>query len=150
MDVVEGGDGDGHGRDAPEEAMEGGPDGPGNKNIVAHVGAGIDARDQEIYWAFDELFGGEDDAVPGGALDGVGLYAVAVEDGRGHADGVVEGDGTPDAALLPVRGDDCHVTQFLEALGEGPEAGGGDAVVVGYEDFQGRGCSVVKCGESLA
>ena len=80
----------------------------------------------------------------------VGLDAVPVKDGGGHSDGVMEGDGAPDTALLPVGGDDCYITYFLEAFGKGPEAWRGDAVVVGYEDFQGQGCSVVWGGGSLA
>ena len=146
VDVVEGGNRDGERGNAAEESMKGSTDGSGDEDVVAEIGAGVDAGDEEVYGALDELFGGEDDAVAGGALYGVGPDAVPVEDGRGHADGVVEGDGAPDAALLPVRGNNYDFTYLLEALGEGPEAGGGYAVVVGYEDFQGRGAPCFGVG----
>ena len=66
---------------------------------------------------------------------------------------MVQGTGTPDATLLPVGGDDYHLAYLFKAFGQGPEAGGGYAVVVGDQYLQGRGCSVFRggeCGKSLA
>src|SRR5207342_2434176 len=111
-------------------------------DVVAEVGAVVDAGDDQVRAAADQAQLGEADAVDRGAVGGVAAVAVAELDLL-DAERRAGGDAAGGGAAVGVRRD--HVDLDAVEVAQRPprrlQAGGGDAVVVGEEDAHGPDAS---------
>ena len=139
---------DGHGEaDAAYSvygAFHGTGDGSGVGDIKAHVGAVVEARENEVA-SVGELGGeGDIDAVHGKAVDFEGAESVA--GGFFDAEGVAHGHGVPAGAAFSVGATEDDFTELAGGLGEGEDAVGVESVVVGDEDAHGLAVSLARTG----
>lgn len=130
-----GADGD-RGHAAHADGGGGGADGPGDPRRGAGVGAGVRARDEQV----EGIVGvGHRREAEQGAGRGGGLGAVLPLGPRLDADGA-EGHRGAAAAAVVAGGDDRDpMAGGADRLGEGREADGAVAVVVGEQDVEAAG-----------
>ncbi len=129
---------DRQGRNAKARRLQGGADGARDGDAAADVLAVIDARDDQVGLARQDLHDRMQDRLGGRAADGVHGPVFAVNAHLFQADGAVGGGGeaAPGAGGLVARGGDMHVTDFGQGRRRGPQAGRADAVIVGEQDLR--------------
>ena len=130
-------DREGERRTTAQRRLERGADRARVRDVGAHVGAAVDARD-------DEVRGGAAHAEEADA-HAVRRRAVAGEAGPPLAEGrrlqvqrPVDGDAARDRAGVVIGGDGGDLAEAVDGGAQHGEAGGVDAVVVGEQDLQGH------------
>ena len=118
---------EGDGGNVAEGCLDSGGDGTAVHDIISKVCAVIDAGDAESGAAVgEEVIEANVDAVRGCPGDSV-MAGPAMT----NPEGVAEADGVADGALLGGGGDDPDFAKRLDGPGEGVDAVGVDAVVIG-------------------
>ena len=120
----------GDGRNAHQIGLHGGRHRTGIGDIVTQIGSVIDPRDHQVGPDRQQAVNAHIDAIGGGAVNGKEPVA-QLEDPQGR----VQRQGVSGGAPLAVGRDDRDRAQLPQRLGQGQDAGGMDAVVVGNHDM---------------
>jgi len=96
---------------------------------VTKIGAGVDARDDQVDRFFEEAQRGERDAIGWGAVAGEGLCAVSESDFL-DAQCAVEGFDVPASGPISVGRENCDFSQLSHFLHKREQAGGVYAIVI--------------------